>query len=38
VAEGKYRIPGYAEEGETSLPPSGNVQVSSRARLDLEAY
>lgn len=38
VAEGKYRIPGYAEEGETSLPPSGNVQVSARSRLDLEAY
>ncbi len=38
VAEGKFRIPGYASEGETSRPPSGNVQVSARPRLDLDGY
>lgn len=38
VAEGKFRIPGYAQEGETARPPSGNVQVSARPRLDWEGY
>lgn len=38
VAEGKYRIPGYSQEGETSRPPSGNVQVSSGPRLDWRGY
>jgi phage gp36-like protein len=38
VAEGKFKIPGYAMEGEVSKPPSGNVQVSSSRRLDLRGY
>lgn len=38
VAEGKFRIPGYVEEGDTVKPPSGGVQVSARPRLDLRGY
>jgi phage gp36-like protein len=38
VAEGKFKIPGYATEGEVSKPPSGNVQVSASRRLDLRGY
>jgi phage gp36-like protein len=39
VAEGKFKIPGYAgEEGEVSKPPSGNVRVSAPRRLDLRGY
>jgi phage gp36-like protein len=39
VAEGKFRIPGYAGgEGEVSKPPSGNVLVSAPKRLDLGGY
>lgn len=42
VAEGKFRIPGYsadgAAEGETSKPPPGGIQVSSREKLDLSGF
>jgi phage gp36-like protein len=42
VAEGKFKIPGYsaegAAEGETSKPPPGGVQVSSREKLDLRGF
>ncbi|MDR1587302.1 MAG: DUF1320 domain-containing protein [Treponema sp.] len=39
VAEGKFKIPGYAgSEGEVSKPPSGNVRVSGQRRLDLRGY
>lgn len=38
VAEGKFKIPGYAVEGEVSTPPSGNVRVSAPDRLDLRGY
>lgn len=39
VAEGKYKIPGYAGgDGEVSKPPSGNVLVSAPKRLDLRGY
>mgnify|MGYP006285372115 CR=1 FL=1 len=38
VAEGKFRIPGYAEDGEVSAPRVGGVKVSARDRLDMEGY
>jgi phage gp36-like protein len=38
VAEGKFKIPGYVEDGEVSRPPSGSIQVASRPRLDLRGY
>jgi phage gp36-like protein len=39
VAEGKFKIPGYAgAEDEVSKPPSGNVRVSGWRRLDLRGY
>ena len=39
VAEGKFRIPGYANgEQETSKLPPGGVRVSSLPRLDLKGY
>jgi phage gp36-like protein len=38
VAEGKFKIPGYAAGSEVSKPPSGNVQVSSSRKLDLGGY
>ncbi|MCL2608506.1 MAG: DUF1320 domain-containing protein [Treponema sp.] len=37
VAEGKFRIPGYADEGETSSPPGG-VKVSAMPRLDMRGF
>jgi phage gp36-like protein len=38
VAEGKFKIPGFAGEGETIKPPSGGVQVASINKLDLRGY
>jgi|GEM_PF-318212 len=39
VAEGKFKIPGYANsETETSKLPSGGVRVSSLPRLDLTRF
>jgi phage gp36-like protein len=38
VAEGKFKIPGYSEDGQAVGPPSGNVQVVTGARLDLRGY
>lgn len=38
VAEGKFKIPGYAAEDEVSKPPSGNVRVASQKRLDWRGY
>jgi phage gp36-like protein len=38
VAEGKFKIPGYSAGSEVSKPPTGNIQVSSRKRLDLRGY
>jgi phage gp36-like protein len=38
VAEGRFKIPGYANEDEVSKPPSGNVLVSTSRRLDLRGY
>ncbi|GHV90833.1 hypothetical protein AGMMS50268_13360 [Spirochaetia bacterium] len=38
VAEGKFKIPGYVEEGDVAKPPSGNVLVSSSRKLDLRGY
>jgi phage gp36-like protein len=38
VAEGKFKIPGYSETGEAEGLPSGNVRVSTIARLDLRGY
>jgi len=38
VAEGKFRIPGYSKEGETSRPPAGRVQIRSDTKLDWRGY
>jgi phage gp36-like protein len=38
VAEGKYKIPGYAIGGEEVSSPPGGVKVSSRPRLDLKGF
>lgn len=38
VAEGKFRIPGYSDAGKSAAPPTGNVRVSARDRLNLEGY
>jgi phage gp36-like protein len=38
VAEGKYKIPGYVEEGEISKPPAGGVRVSAAPRFDWRGY
>jgi len=37
VAEGKFRIPGYSDGGETSSPPGG-VSVSTMPRLDMRGF
>jgi len=37
VAEGKFKIPGYANDGEVSAPPGG-VRVSSMPRMDLKGF
>jgi phage gp36-like protein len=37
VAEGKFKIPGYANDKEVSRPPGG-VMVSSSPRMDLRGY
>jgi phage gp36-like protein len=37
VAEGKFKIPGYANEEEVSSPPGG-VMVSSMPRMDLKGF
>jgi phage gp36-like protein len=38
VAEGKFKIPGYAADDEVSKPPSGNVRVASLKRMDWRGY
>jgi phage gp36-like protein len=38
VAEGKFVIPGYGEEGETSKPPPGNARVRTGSKLGLRGY
>ena len=39
VAEGKFRIPGYANSGEeTSKLPPGGVRVSATPRMNLQGY
>ncbi len=38
VAEGKFRIPGYANDGEVAAPPAGNVRVNAMGRLDLRGF
>lgn len=38
VAEGKFRIPGCAADGEAVKAPSGGVQVRTRERLDMRGY
>ena len=38
VAAGKFKIPGYSKEGETSAPPPGKVRVDSMEKLDLGGY
>jgi phage gp36-like protein len=37
VAEGKFKIPGYANDEEVSSPPGG-VMVSSMPRMDLKGF
>jgi phage gp36-like protein len=37
VAEGKYKIPGYANDEEVSSPPGG-VMVSTMPRMDLKGF
>jgi phage gp36-like protein len=37
VAEGKFRIPGYADEKTVSTPPDG-VRVSAMPRMDLRRF
>jgi phage gp36-like protein len=38
VAEGKYKIPGFAAEGETVKPPAGGVLVSAGKRFNWQGY
>jgi phage gp36-like protein len=38
VAEGKFKIPGYAEGDEKGSDPPGGVKVSSMPRMDLKGY
>ncbi len=38
VAEGKFRIPDDAEEGEQAQPIAGGIQIQSMKRLDLRGY
>jgi phage gp36-like protein len=38
VAEGKYKIPGYAEGDESGSSPPGGVKVASGPRLDLSRF
>jgi phage gp36-like protein len=38
VAEGKFRIAGYSQEGEISRPPAGRVQIRSDKKLDWRGY
>jgi len=37
VAEGKFKIPGYSDDGGTSSPPGG-VSVSTMPRMDLRGF
>jgi phage gp36-like protein len=38
VAEGKFKIPGYAEGDEKGSDPPGGVMVSTMPRMDLKGY
>jgi phage gp36-like protein len=38
VAEGKFIVPGASGDNEVSKPPTGGIQVRTRARLDLRGY
>ena len=38
VAEGKYRIPGYSQEGDKAKPPAGSVQVKADKKFDWRGY
>lgn len=38
VAVGKFRIAGYSQEGETSRPPAGSVQVKADKKFDWRGY
>jgi phage gp36-like protein len=38
VAEGRFKIPGYAEGDDKGSDPPGGVKVSSSPRLDLKGY
>jgi len=37
VAEGRFRVPGYADEGAASRPPDG-IQVAAQPRMDLRGF
>ena len=38
VAEGKFKIPGYAEGDEAGSDPPGGVKISASPRMDLKGY
>ena len=38
VAQGKYKIPGFGDTGESTKPPSGNIQAVSMGRMNWQGY